>query len=302
MAKESMTREEFVKQRLDNMDWKRLEEATGITRESIEKNQFIVDQLVDGKVTHPVYGFTPDVTGDFCLRAVPGANEGDKMVIKAYTISNLPKKDLETGKYPDLPFMGGFITSDAAKEALFERTSWVNKNGQSVNGYANANAGRPVAIMMKNRETGEKEKVNYIVSLHPQSNRLFGIPQEALKNVLKAGDSRSKIYGVQLPDDQLESLANGKAVYRTDWKGPNESTFAAAVQFNACERQLVICHPTALKKAIEMGAVEAPKTAEKPAEAVQEAAVQSRNHGRNNANKPATEKPEVNKPHGQSLI
>lgn len=296
MAKENLTREEWIKQRLDNMDWKRLEEATGITRESIEKNQFILNQLVDGKVTHPVYGFTPDVTGDFCLRAVPGANEGDKMVVKAYTKTDLPKKDVETGKYPDIPFMGGFITSDAAKEALFERTSWVNKNGQSVNGYANANAGRPIAIMMKNRETGEKEKVNFIVSLHPQSNRLFGIPQDALKNILKAGDSRAQIYGVQLPDDQLESLANGKAVYRTDWKGPNETTFAAAVQFNACERQLVICHPTALKKAIEMGAVEAPKAAEKAQEAVQDAPRQRQR----NAKKQAEQT--VEKPKGQSLI
>lgn len=262
------TLEPEVKARLDKMDWARLEKATGVKRETVEKSPFIASQLAYGQVTHPVHGYTDDVDGNYCLRAIPGKGENDPWTIKAYTIKEGMKKN-QDGTWPDIPFAGGFITSDSIKDALMERTTWKGKDGQTVNGLANANAGRQVAVQRKDKETGELlPKEYYIASYHPQSNRVFGVPVDAVRNMMldENGHSKVKVFGVQLTDDQAKSLAEGKAVYRKDWKGQDGNTFDGAIQFDACQRKAVICHPTALKEAQRMGYGTEQVQEQKPAE------------------------------------
>lgn len=243
-----------VKERLDKMDWDRLEKATGVKRETVEKSPFIAGQLAYGQVTHPVHGYTADVDGNYCLRAIPGKEKDDLWTIKAYTIKEGMKKNPD-GTWPDIPFAGGWITSDSIKDALMEQTTWKGRDNQTVRGLANANAGRPVAVQRKDADGNLMQKEYYIVSLHPQSNRVFGIPKDAVRSMLldDEGHSKAKVFGVELSDKQAEMAAEGKPVYRKDWIGTDGKTFDAAVQFDACQRKMVISHPTALKEAQRMG-------------------------------------------------
>ncbi len=241
---------EDVKARLSKINWKELESNLGITREQIEKMPTVANDLAYQRMTNLVYGHNDLVSGQFSLRAIPGKNENDPWTVKAYTI--------EKEKSPkDAIFLyGSPITSQAAKDALFERTSWENNEGKRVVGRANANAGRPVAI--EREVDGQKKKEYYLISIHEPTNRVVAMPVDAVKAFLQGKDKEGnprkvEVYGKELNDKQVESLCNGKAVLLNGCKTKDGQVFNAAVQFDVARRSIVACHPTALKQAEAIG-------------------------------------------------
>ena len=114
-----------------------------------------------------------------------------------------------------------------------------------VNIPANANAGVQVAV--QNPET--KEKTKYLVSIHQPTNRIVGVPVEAVEKML----ANASVYGVTLNDEQKKSLVDGKAVIVNGCSTKDGETFSACVQFDAAKRQLVNAHPTWLKEAQKAG-------------------------------------------------
>ena len=251
MAKEQeIVKDPKVIERLDKIDWKTLEKSTGITRKQIEETPKIAAQLAYGQVTDLVYGSTPDVSGLYALRAIPEkADSGKLWNVKSYTIDN--KKDESS----ELFLYGSAIYSEKAKKALFEQTSWIGNDGKKVFGRANANAGLPIGVNFT-KPDGTKEKQHFLVSFHAPTNRLFGIPVDAVRNMLQNEDGTARdvqIYGAKLSDAQVEALVTGRAVKVDGCKDKEGKTFSTCVQFDVCKRQLVPVHPIALKEAERMG-------------------------------------------------
>ena len=232
-----------VKERLDKMDWKGLQASTGITRAQIEKSESTARQLAYGQVTNLVRGFTADIEGEYALRAIPRTDD-QPWKIKAYTIESEKKPE------DNLYLYGARIYSEEAKKALFEMTTWEGADGKKQYGRANANAGRPIGVEFTD-ENGNKEKKQFIVSLHQPTNRLFAIPVDALEKMMK--EREVSVYGKKLDDKQISEICKGGAVVVKDCKRKDGSTFDAAVQFDVAQRQLVPVHPTWLKKAQRAG-------------------------------------------------
>ena len=113
-------------------------------------------------------------------------------------------------------------------------------------------AGRPVG--WRDPETGEVK--HDIVSLHQPTNRLVGIPVEAVRNMFIDRDTgeyrRRQIYGAEITPQQADALAEGKAV-KIDGKTKEGQSFTAFVQFDATKRRVVPCHPAWLKEAQKAG-------------------------------------------------
>lgn len=245
-----------IVERLDNLDWPALEAATGITREAIEKNPAVARQLAYGGMTDLVYGHTADVSGAYALRAMPG-EDGKPGKIKAYTI------EPEKRKGQTLFLFGAPIYSEKAINNLFERTNikTLDKDGKeiTVNVRANANAGVQVAVA---NEKGEKQY--YLISIHEPTNRIVGVPVEAVEKMLE----NTKVYGVELSDEQKKSLVKGDAVIVNGCTNKDGETFSACVQFDAAKRQLVNAHPSWLRQAQRAGVDTgiAPRAAKKAAE------------------------------------
>ena len=233
-----------VRQMLDNIDWSSVSEFEKL-RETVEKDPLIAEQLAYGEMTDLVRASSKNITGQFSLRAYP-TGEGQPWAIKMYNIEKRldPKEDIF--------YKGSKITSPEIIRALFERTSWVGADGKTKNGYANANAGRPVGY--RDPETG---KVKYdIVSLHQPTNRLVGIPVEAVRNMFvdrETGEYRKRqIYGAEITPQQADALAEGKAV-KIEGQTREGETFTTFVQFDATRRRVVPCHPAWLKEAEKAG-------------------------------------------------
>ena len=233
-----------VRQMLDNIDWSSVSEFEKL-RETVEKDPLIAEQLAYGEMTDLVRASSKNITGQFSLRAYP-TGEGQPWAIKMYNIEKRldPKEDIF--------YKGSKITSPEIIRALFERTSWVGADGKKKNGYANANAGRPVGY--RDPETG---KVKYdIVSLHQPTNRLVGIPVEAVRNMFvdrETGEYRKRqIYGAEITPQQADALAEGKAV-KIEGQTREGETFTTFVQFDATRRRVVPCHPAWLKEAEKAG-------------------------------------------------
>ena len=229
---------------LDNIDWSSVSEFEKL-RETVEKDPLIAEQLAYGEMTDLVRASSKNITGQFSLRAYP-TGEGQPWAIKMYNIEKRldPKEDIF--------YKGSKITSPEIVRALFERTSWVGADGKTKNGYANANAGRPVGY--RDPETG---KVKYdIVSLHQPTNRLVGIPVEAVRNMFvdrETGEYRKRqIYGAEITPQQADALAEGKAV-KIEGQTREGETFTTFVQFDATRRRVVPCHPAWLKEAEKAG-------------------------------------------------
>ena len=229
---------------LDNIDWSSVSEFEKL-RETVEKDPLIAEQLAYGEMTDLVRASSRTITGQFSLRAYP-TGEGQPWAIKMYNIEKRldPKEDIF--------YKGSKITSPEIVRALFERTSWVGADGKTKNGYANANAGRPVGY--RDPETG---KVKYdIVSLHQPTNRLVGIPVEAVRNMFvdrETGEYRKRqIYGAEITPQQADALAEGKAV-KIEGQTREGETFTTFVQFDATRRRVVPCHPAWLKEAEKAG-------------------------------------------------
>ena len=231
-----------VQSRLNNINWDNLKEKYGISKDTIMKNPAVASQLAYGQMTDLVYGSTKELTGLFSLRAYP-QGENQEWAVKLFT--------MEKAKTPNdhLYLYNQPITSQKVKEALTERTSWEDNNGNPRKGLANANGGRPIAIEVDGR------KQEFLVSIHQPTNRIVGMPVEQVKAMLldDKGHSRGKgIYGVTFTDEQAKALAEGKAVAISGMKRDGER-FTCCVQFDAAQRQVVTCHPTWFKEAQKAG-------------------------------------------------
>lgn len=67
------------------------------------------------------------------------------------------------------------------------------------------------------------------------------------------GTSRGKgMYGVTFTDEQAKALAEGKAVAIAGER-KNGERFQCCVQFDAAQRQVVLCHPNWFKEAQKAG-------------------------------------------------
>ena len=232
-----------IVERLNGLDWDGLKASTGISREAVEKNPVIARQLAYGSMTDLVAGHTEDVSGFYSLRAIPSAEEDKLGRIKAYTIEPEKKPGMTLFLY------GSPIYSDKALDNLFEMTTikTLDKEGKEITVRINANENAGVQIAVKNPETGEKTK--YLVSIHQPTNRIVGVPVEAVEKML----ANASVYGVALNDEQKKALVDGKAIIVNGCKTKDGETFSACVQFNAAKRQLVNAHPTWLKEAQKAG-------------------------------------------------
>lgn len=237
-----------VAERLDKIDWDGLLRITGIRREQIEGNPTVARQLAYQQYTDLVYGNTADISGQFSLRAVPGREPDEAWRVKAYTIER------EKTVNDDIFLYGSPITSKKAKEALFEKTSWENSEGKRVVGRANANAGRPIAI--ERDVDGERRKDYYLVSLHEPTNRVIGIPVDAVRRMFFDENERARevsIYGARLSAEQLDEICKGNHVLVDGCRNSKGEEFSTFVQFDVARRQLVPTHPAILKEAQRVG-------------------------------------------------
>lgn len=244
MAKENEnTLDPKIVERLNGLDWDGLKARTGITREAVEKNPVIARQLAYGSMTDLVAGHTEDVSGFYSLRAIPSAEEDKLGRIKAYTIEPEKKPGMTLFLY------GSPIYSDKGLDNLFEMTTikTLDKEGKEITVRINANENAGVQVAVKNPETGEKTK--YLVSIHQPTNRVVGVPVEAVEKML----ANANVYGVALNDEQKKALVDGKAIIVNGCSTKAGETFSACVQFNAAKRQLVNAHPTWLKEAQKAG-------------------------------------------------
>lgn len=244
MAKENEnTLDPKIVERLNGLDWDGLKANTGITREAVERNPEIARQLAYGSMTNLVAGHTEDVSGFYSLRAIPSAEEDKLGRIKAYTIEPEKKPGMTLFLY------GSPIYSEKALDNLFEMTTikTTDKEGKEITVRINANENAGVQVAVKNPETGEKTK--YLVSIHQPTNRIVGVPVEAVEKML----ANANVYGVALNDEQKKALVDGKAIIVNGCKTKDGNEFSACVQFNAAKRQLVNAHPTWLKEAQKAG-------------------------------------------------
>lgn len=252
-----------VSERLDKMDWDGLKQATGVTRETVEANPRIARQLAYGQKTELVFGNTPDLAGLFSLRAFPQQDpNGNELPwkIKSYTMEN--EKTLanclgrnEKGEeYSRAYFYAhgqrNLITSPSIVKSLLEKTNWVGNDGENRYGFANANAGKPVAAMVKDRD-GNERKEYFLVSYFAPTNTFEGISVDSVKRHLE--NANLKMYGVEITPDQKEKLAEGKAVFLKDCTTKEGQKFSTCIQFDAAQRQLVPAHPTWMKQMLAAG-------------------------------------------------
>lgn len=234
-----------VKKLLDNIDWNSVSEFENL-RAAVERNPQIAEQLAYGEMTDLVRATSKTITGQFSLRAIPNG-DGQPWALRMYNIEKKPDPNKE-----DIYYKGSKITSPEIIRGLFERTSWIGADGKTKNGYANANAGKPVGY--RDQETG---KIKYdIVSFHQPTNRLVGIPVDAVKNMFvdkETGEYRQRqIYGAEITPKQADALAEGKAV-KIEGQTREGETFTTFVQFDAARRRVVPCHPAWLKEAEKAG-------------------------------------------------
>lgn len=238
---------QYVQERLDKINWESLKDKYGISRESIMKNPTIATQLANGQMTDLVQANTKEMNAMFSLRAFPDAN-GD-MTVKLCSMEK-PKTAADTLYLYNVP-----ITSEKVKEALLERTSWLDGEQRKHYGPANANGGRPISIELNGK------KQDFLVSIHQPTNRVVGMPVEQVKSYLmdKEGHSRGhSIYGVKFSDEQAKALAEGASIAINGTRKDGQ-TFTCCVQFDAAQRGVVPCHPTWFKEAQRAGLDMAPK-------------------------------------------
>ena len=231
-----------VQQRLDKINWDSLKEKYGISKESVTQTPHIANQLAYGQMTDLVRGNTSELSGVFSLRAYP-KGDGNEWAVKVFTIekAKTAKDNISVYNQP--------ITSERVKEALFERTSWTDQNGEKRTGLANANGGRPISLMLDGR------KQDCLVSVHQPTNRIVTMPVEQVRSFLfdKDGSLRGKsLYGVQFTKDQANALAEGKAVVISGLR-KDGSEFKCCAQFDAAQRQVVACHPKWFQEALRAG-------------------------------------------------
>ena len=231
-----------VQQRLDKINWDNLKNKYGISREAVMSNPHIASQLAYGQMTDLIHGNTKELSGQFSLRAYP-TGKGETWEVKVFTMerAKTAKDNIVVYNQP--------ITSEKVKEALFERTSWVDHEGNKRTGLANANGGRPISLMLD----GKKQEC--LVSIHQPTNRVVIMPVEQVRSYMfdQNGDLRGRsLYGVQFTKDQANAIVEGKAVVITGQR-KDGTEFKCCAQFDAAQRQVVPCHPTWFKEAMRAG-------------------------------------------------
>lgn len=231
-----------VQDRLNKINWESLK-PFGITQESVMQNPTVAGQLAYGQYTDLFPASNEEFVGMVSLHAYM-PKDSDMMTVKVYTMDK-PKSEKD-----DLFIYGRPLTSESAKKALFERTSWAGNDGQTRWGPANANAGKPITLEVK----GVKQ--DYLVSIHQPTNRLVAMPVEQVKLLFmnKEGESRGNgMYGVTFSQEQIDALCDGKAIRLDGCKTKTGETFNCYVQFDVAMRQAVPCHPGWLKEAQRTG-------------------------------------------------
>lgn len=231
-----------VQQRLDKINWDNLKDKYGISREAVMSNPHIASQLAYGQMTDLIHGNTKELSGQFSLRAYP-TGKGETWEVKVFTMER-PKSAKDNIMVYNQP-----ITSEKVKEALFERTSWIDHEGNKRTGLANANGGRPISLMLD----GKKQEC--LVSIHQPTNRVVIMPVEQVRSYLfdQNGELRGRsLYGVQFSKDQANAIVEGKAVVITGQR-KDGTEFKCCAQFDAAQRQIVPCHPTWFKEAMRAG-------------------------------------------------
>lgn len=231
-----------VQQRLDKINWDNLKDKYGISREAVMSNPHIASQLAYGQMTDLIHGNTKELSGLFSLRAYP-TGKGETWEVKVFTMerSKSAKDNIMVYNQP--------ITSEKVKEALFERTSWIDHEGNKRTGLANANGGRPISLMLD----GKKQEC--LVSIHQPTNRVVIMPVEQVRSYMfdQNGELRGRsLYGVQFTKDQANAIVEGKAVVITGQR-KDGTEFKCCAQFDAAQRQIVPCHPTWFKEAMRAG-------------------------------------------------
>lgn len=231
-----------VQQRLDKINWDNLKDKYGISREAVMSNPHIASQLAYGQMTDLIHGNTKELSGLFSLRAYP-TGKGETWEVKVFTMerSKSAKDNIMVYNQP--------ITSEKVKEALFERTSWIDHEGNKRTGLANANGGRPISLMLD----GKKQEC--LVSIHQPTNRVVIMPVEQVRSYMfdQNGELRGRsLYGVQFTKDQANAIVEGKAVVITGQR-KDGAEFKCCAQFDAAQRQIVPCHPTWFKEAMRAG-------------------------------------------------
>ena len=231
-----------VQQRLDKINWDNLKDKYEISRETVMSNPHIASQLAYGQMTDLIHGNTKELSGQFSLRAYP-TGKGETWEVKVFTMerAKTAKDNIVVYNQP--------ITSEKVKEALFERTSWVDHEGNKRTGLANANGGRPISLMLD----GKKQEC--LVSIHQPTNRVVIMPVEQVRSYMfdQNGDLRGRsLYGVQFTKDQANAIVEGKAVVITGQR-KDGTEFKCCAQFDAAQRQVVPCHPTWFKEAMRAG-------------------------------------------------
>lgn len=231
-----------IQERLDKINWDSLKEKYGISRESITANPRIAAQLAYGQMTDLVYGSNKEISGLFSLRAYP-KGDGQEWAVKVYTMEKekTAKDNIMVYNQP--------ITSEKVREALFEQTSWMDQDGNRRTGLANANGGRAITLTLDGR------KQECLVSVHQPTNRVVVMPVEQVKAYLfdKDGGLRGRsLYGVQFTKEQAKALAEGKAIVISGLR-KDGTEFKCCAQFDAAQRQVVVCHPAWFKEAIRAG-------------------------------------------------
>ncbi|MBO4279701.1 MAG: DUF3945 domain-containing protein, partial [Spirochaetales bacterium] len=227
---------------LDKINWDNLKDKYGISREAVMSNPHIASQLAYGQMTDLIHGNTKELSGQFSLRAYP-TGKGETWEVKVFTMerAKTAKDNIVVYNQP--------ITSEKVKEALFERTSWVDHEGNKRTGLANANGGRPISLMLD----GKKQEC--LVSIHQPTNRVVIMPVEQVRSYMfdQNGDLRGRsLYGVQFTKDQANAIVEGKAVVITGQR-KDGTEFKCCAQFDAAQRQVVACHPAWLKEAQKTG-------------------------------------------------
>ena len=238
---------QYVQDRLDKINWESLKDKYGISRDAIMKNPTIATQLANGQMTDLVQANTKEMSAMFSLRAFP--NDQGEMTVKLCSMEK-PKNASDTLYLYNVP-----ITSEKVKEALLERTSWLDGEQRKHYGPANANGGRPISIELNGK------KQDFLVSIHQPTNRVVGMPVDQVKSFLLDKDGHSRghsMYGVKFTDEQASALAEGAAIAINGTRKDGQS-FTCCVQFDAAQRSVVPCHPTWFKEAQKAGMNMGPK-------------------------------------------
>lgn len=238
MAKEKVELEPKVIERLDAIDWPALK-PYGITRELIEGNPYIARQLTYGGATGLIRVNSPIFNGEVSLRFSPTKENPGRVRIQGI---------VRTPKQNELFFYGKPITSEAAAEALMERISYVNKDGEEIRGVlANANAGRVLSFDMGDG------KEDFLIGYNPETHTLDGDRVKDLqKRFIDSEGENWKVYGVSLTDKQLDDLVHGKPVFH-EGKTKEGETFKIVLQYSPVTKDFVEVHPLHLAKTMESG-------------------------------------------------